>query len=235
MKRTLLLCITIALITTGVLIACKKSSSGSTTTTTTTTDTTTSSSCSADTGVTKVVCLANAFLATLSTAQQDSVVETLDLANAKLWSNLPCGLSCRDGIPFSSLTSTQLAAAKAVIAAATSTTTDQGYDEFSKINNTDSLLYTVAGGGYGPGNYVICFLGTPSTTGKWMLQFGGHHYAGNITYDAGSVVSITPSHQGIEPKYWTNANGTVITPLADEETAMANIHHLGTRQRQDLG
>lgn len=85
MKRTLLLCITIVLITAAVLIACKKSSSGSSTsTTTTTTDTTTSSSCSADTGVTKVVCLANAFLATLSTAQQDSVVETLDLANAKL-------------------------------------------------------------------------------------------------------------------------------------------------------
>ena len=223
MKRTLLLCITIVLITTAVLIACKKSSSGSSTTTTTTTDTTTASDCSGETGVAKVVCLANAFLATLSTAQQDSVVQTLDLANAKLWSNLPCGLSCRDGIPFSSLTSTQLAAAKAVIAAATSTTTDQGYDEFSKINNTDSLLYTAAGGGYGPGNYIICFLGTPSTTGKWMLQFGGHHYAGNITYDAGSVVSITPSHQGIEPIYWKNANGTVITPLADEETAMANM------------
>ena len=104
MKRTLLLCITIVLITTAILIACKKSSSGSTTTTTTTTDTTTASDCSGETGVAKVVCLANAFLATLSTAQQDSVVETLDLANAKLWSNLPCGLSCRDGIPFSSLT-----------------------------------------------------------------------------------------------------------------------------------
>jgi hypothetical protein len=183
----------------------------------------TATDCSSSTGVAKVVCLANAFLATLSTAQQDSVVETLDLANAKLWSNLPCGLSCRDGIPFSSLNSAQLVAAKAVIAAATSTTTDQGYDEFLKINNTDSVLYAAAGGGYGPGNYVICFLGTPSTTGKWMLQFGGHHYAGNITYDAGSVVSVTPSHQGLEPKSWTNAYGTVIAPLADEESAMATM------------
>jgi hypothetical protein len=183
----------------------------------------TATDCSSSTGVAKVVCLANAFLATLSTTQQASVVQTLNLTNAKLWSNLPCGLSCRDGIAFSSLTTAQLTAAKAVIAAATSTTTDQGYDEFLKINTTDSLLYTVAAGGYGPGNYVICFLGTPSTTGKWMLQFGGHHYAGNITFDAGSVVSITPSHQGVEPKTWTNANGTVIAPLADEETAMANM------------
>jgi len=183
----------------------------------------TATDCSSSTGVAKVVCLANAFLATLSTTQQASVVLTLNLANAKLWSNLPCGLSCRDGLAFSSLTTAQLTAAKAVIAAATSTTTDQGYDEFLKINNTDSVLYAAAGGGYGPGYYVICFLGTPSTTGKWMLQFGGHHYAGNITFDAGSVVSITPSHQGLEPKTWTNANGTVIAPLADEETAMANM------------
>jgi hypothetical protein len=224
MKRKHLVIIACFILVTAIVIACKKndsSSSSSTTTTSTTTATTTD--CSGETGVAKIVCLAENFLATLSTAQQDSVVQTLNLANAKLWSNLPCGLSCRDGIPFSSLTATQLAAAKAVIAAATSTTTDQGYDEFSKINETDSLLYTVAGGGYGPGNYVICFLGTPSTTGKWMLQFGGHHYAGNITYDAGSVVSVTPSHQGVEPTSWTTSSGTVITPLADEETAMANM------------
>ena len=223
MKRKHLVFITCCILVTAIIIACKKSGSGTSTTTTTTTTTTSDTACSSETGVAKVVCLAQTFLATLSTAQQDSAVETLDLANAKLWSNLPCGLSCRDGIPFSSLTSTQLAAAKAVIAAATSTTTDQGYDEFSKINETDSLLYTVAGGGYGPGNYIICFLGTPSTTGKWMLQFGGHHYAGNITFDAGSVVSITPSHQGVEPKTWTTSSGTVITPLADEETAMADM------------
>ena len=222
MKQKLFLCILSAMTITAIFIACKKNNSSDSTSTTTTT-TTTTTDCSGETGVAKVVCLANAFLATLTTTQQASVLQTLNLANAKLWSNLPCGLSCRDGIAFSSLTAAQLAAAKAVIAAATSTTTDQGYDEFLKINTTDSLLYTVAGGGYGPGNYVICFLGTPSTTGKWMLQFGGHHYAGNVTFDAGSVVSITPSHQGVEPKSWTNANGTVITPLADEETAMANM------------
>ena len=222
MKQKIFLGISSAIIITSIFIACKKSSSSGSSTTTTTVSATTTD-CSGETGVAKVVCLANNFLATLTTAQQASVVQTLDLANAKLWSNLPCGLSCRDGIAFSSLSAAQLVAAKAVIAAATGTSTDQGYDEFLKINTTDSLLYTVAGGGYGPGNYVICFLGTPSTTGKWMLQFGGHHYAGNITFDAGSVVSITPSHQGLEPKTWTNANGTVIAPLADEESAMANM------------
>jgi Protein of unknown function (DUF3500) len=183
----------------------------------------TTTSCTGTTGVAKIVCLANAFLATLSTTQQATVVQTLDLAHAKLWSNLPCGVSCRDGIAFSTLSTTQLAAALAVIQAATGTTTDDGYDEFYKINETDSLLGTVAGSGYSKGNYIICFLGTPSTTGKWMLQFGGHHYAGNITYNAGAVVSITPSHQGVEPKSWTTAGGALITPLASEETGMADM------------
>ena len=201
-----------------LVIACKKSNSSTTTTTTTTT-----TDCSSSTGVAKVVCLANAFLATLSTTQQAAVVQTLNLSNAKLWSNLPCGLSCRDGIAFSSLTSTQLAAAKAVIQAATGTGTDEGYSEFLEINNSDSVLGVASGNtsSYSMGNYVICFLGTPSTTGKWMLQFGGHHYAGNITYDAGVVTSITPSHQGIEPKTWTKADGTVVAPLAAEVSGMA--------------
>ena len=63
---------------------------------------TSTTNCNANTPVEKVVCLANAFLATLSSAQQTQAVITLNLANAKRWSNLPCGLSCRNGLLFSS-------------------------------------------------------------------------------------------------------------------------------------
>jgi hypothetical protein len=185
--------------------------------------TTTSTACGATTGVAKVVCLAEAFLATLSTTQQETVVLTLDLANAKRWSNLPCGISCRNGLEFSSLTSTQLAAAKAVIRAAAGTTSGEGYDEFITINTADDYLGTLASG-YGSGNYVIAFLGTPSTTGKWMLQYGGHHYAANIMYDAGTVTSITPSHQGVEPHGSFTYNGiTYASPLATEASVMADM------------
>lgn len=185
---------------------------------------TTSTDCSSATGVAKVVCLANAFLATLSTTQQASVILDLDLTNAKRWSNLPCGLSCRNGLAFSSLSATQLAAAKAVIQAASGTSSGNGYDEFITINTADDYLSTLSSGGYSSGNYIIAFLGTPSTSSKWMLQFGGHHYAQNITYDAGSVVSITPSHQGVEPHGSFTYGGTTYTsPLADEEEGMANM------------
>jgi hypothetical protein len=181
----------------------------------------TSTSCGSLTGVAQVVCLANTFYNTLTTTQQSQVVLTLDLTNAKRWSNLPCGLSCRNGLAFSSLTTVQLTAAKAVIQAASGTTSDEGYSEFIAINTADDYLGTLASG-YSSGNYVIAFLGTPSVTGKWELQFGGHHYAQNITYDGGVVVSSTPSHQGIEPTTFTY-NGTTYTPMATEKSVMADM------------
>jgi len=208
-----------------VIISCSKSDDSSTTTTTTTesTGSYTSSDCSSLTGTAKIVCLANNFLATLSTSQQESVVIALNLTNAKRWSNLPCGLSCRNGIAFSSLSSSQLTAAKALAKAALGTATGEGYDEFSQIMAADDYLGQTASG-YSSGNYVIAFLGTPSTTGKWQLQLGGHHYAQNITYDAGTITSITPMHEAVEPKGVFTYNSTSYTgPIESEHTAMQEM------------
>ncbi|MFT4016752.1 MAG: DUF3500 domain-containing protein [Agriterribacter sp.] len=181
------------------------------------------SDCSSLTGVAKVVCLANEFLSTLSSTQQASVVLTLNLTNAKRWSNLPCGLSCRNGLLLSSLTTAQQTAALAVIEAASGTDSGEGYDEFTQIRKADSYLGQTASG-YSEGTYVIAFLGTPSTTGKWMLQFGGHHYAQNITYDAGTVTSITPLHEAVEPKGAFTYNGVTYTgPIESEHTAMQEL------------
>lgn len=182
-----------------------------------------SADCSTSTGVAKVVCLANAFLATLTSTQQSQVVITLNLTNAKRWSNLPCALSCRNGLLFSSLTSAQQTAALAVIKAASGTSAGEGYDEFNAIRAADDYLGQTAGG-YSSGNYIIAFLGTPTATGKWMLQFGGHHYAQNIIYDAGQVVSIAPLHEGVEPGTSFTYNGTTYTnPLITEKTAMQEM------------
>ncbi|MFT4094689.1 MAG: DUF3500 domain-containing protein [Niabella sp.] len=183
----------------------------------------TTSDCSSQTGVAQVVCLANAFLATLTSTQQSSVVLTLNLTNAKRWSNLPCALSCRNGLLFSSLTTAQQTAALAVIAAAAGTTSGEAYEEFQTIRAADDYLGTMSDG-YSSGYYVIAFLGTPSTTGKWMLQYGGHHFASNITYNAGEVVSITPLHEGVEPHTSFTYSGTTYTcPLSTEASVMQNM------------
>ena len=174
----------------------------------------------ATTTVAKVVCAVEAFKATLTATQIATVQIALTKANAIKWSNLPGGITIRNGIEFSTLSATQLAAAKAVIAAASGTTANDGNDEFLQINAADDVLNSKAGSGYGSGKYIIAFLGTPSVTGTWMLQFGGHHYAQNITYNAGAVASATPSHQGIEPKTWTTGS-TTYAPMAVEHDAMA--------------
>ncbi|MGC4021206.1 MAG: DUF3500 domain-containing protein, partial [Cyclobacteriaceae bacterium] len=179
--------------------------------------------CDSESGIDQIVCLANNFISTLSSAQQSSVVLELNLTNAKRWSNLPCALSCRNGLLFSSLSTAQQAAALALIQAASGTATNDGYEEFQTIRAADDYLGTTASG-YGSGNYIIAFLGTPSTTGKWMLQFGGHHYAQNITYDNGQVKSITPLHEGVEPHGSFTVNGTTYSsPLGSELTAVQNM------------
>lgn len=183
-----------------------------------------------------VVTAANAFLATLSTTQQASVVLSRTQANAIKWSNLPCGSNCRNGIQLSTLSSTQLAAALAVVQAATGTTANEGYDEEMQIRAADDVLGATRTG-YGSGMYYLAFLGTPSTTGEWQLQFGGHHLALNLTFNAGSVTGTTPMFEGVEPKCWsvtgttatannctapgTSGTTTTYAPLYQEQTAMA--------------
>ncbi|MBD2753400.1 DUF3500 domain-containing protein [Spirosoma validum] len=200
---------------TGVCTAVATISAGSSTTTTTT-------DCStATTPTAKVVCAANAFLATLNDAQKSAVVLSYTKDNAIKWSNLPCGSGCRVGLQLSSLTSTQVAAALAVVQAATGTTTNEGYDEIMQIRAADDVLGSVNSMGYSSGIYFIAFLGTPSTTSTWQFQFGGHHLAVNKTYNAGAVQGSTPQFEGVEPKSWTATNGTVYAPLNSEQAAMA--------------
>ena len=60
--------------------------------------------------------------------------------------------------------------------------------------------------------------GTPSTTQPFMIQFGGHHLARNLTYN-GNKVSQTPQFVGTEPTSFT-ADGATLEPLKAESTAM---------------
>ncbi|GGO30090.1 DUF3500 domain-containing protein [Deinococcus humi] len=192
-----------------------------------------------------VLSAATAFLATLSTAQQASVVLNRTQALAINWSNLPCGSGCRNGIVLSSLTAAQLAAARAVVSAAMGTSDDEGYEEAMQILAADDVLGAAGsgggpggpGGGYSSGNYYLAFLNAPSATGVWQLQFGGHHLAVNITYNNGAVVGATPLFEGVEPKCWsvtgtavsannctapgTSGATTTYAPLYQEQTGMA--------------
>jgi hypothetical protein len=103
---------------------------------------------------------------------------------------------------------------------------DAGYQDFTGVLAADDYLGTMSsgmgGGAYSSDNYSIAFIGTPSTTGDWMLQIGGHHMAYNVTYLAG-VGYPTPNHIGVEPKASFTVDGSTWAPLAAEGAAMLAI------------
>jgi hypothetical protein len=88
-----------------------------------------------------------------------------------------------------------------------------------------------AGDMFGSDLYYISFLGKPSTTQPWMLQFGGHHLALNITI-SGSKGVMTPSLTGAQPATF-KGNGQTIRPLGREsDKALALLQSLDANQRQ---
>ena len=89
-----------------------------------------------------------------------------------------------------------------------------------------------AGGAmFGADLYYISFLGTPSETTPWMLQFGGHHLALNITI-AGSKGALTPSLTGAQPAQFL-LDGKTIRPLgAESDKGLALLTALSDDQRK---
>ncbi len=171
----------------------------------------------------KVVCAANAFLSTLSSAQQTAVSYLWTDSVAKTrWSNLP-GVT-RNGLKLGSLGT---ASREAALAVAKQVLTASGYVDLEGVLRADDYLGTQGGGGPGGGsyssdNYIIAFIGTPSISGDWMLQIGGHHMAFNVTYSSG-IGYPTPHHMGVEPKVEFSINGSIYAPLAEEGAAMAAV------------
>jgi hypothetical protein len=78
--------------------------------------------------------------------------------------------------------------------------------------------------------YFLAFLGTPSATTPWMLQFGGHHLAINLTM-AGSQATMAPSLPAAQPATY-EFEGRTIRPLGNEnDKAFALINALNDAQR----
>ncbi len=83
---------------------------------------------------------------------------------------------------------------------------------------------------FGSDLYFISFLGKPSATQPWMLQFGGHHLALNITI-AGSKGVLTPTLTGAQPALF-KLNGKTIRPVGREsDKALALLRALDATQR----
>lgn len=84
---------------------------------------------------------------------------------------------------------------------------------------------------FGKNLYYISILGAPSEKDPWMLQFGGHHLALNMTI-VGDRGILTPSLTGAQPGTYT-ANGKTVRPLAKEnDKGFALLNALDDAQRK---
>ena len=171
----------------------------------------------------EVVTAVTAFLASLDATERDKV--TYDFTENKArqtWSNFPTTTVPREGIVLSDLTADQQKAADAVLAVALSA---DGAQQDANIRKADDQLNSLGGqgaDGFGALNdYYIAVYGTPSTTQPFMIQFGGHHLARNLTYN-GDKVSQTPQFVGSEPTSF-QVDGTTVEPVKAEATAVFAI------------
>lgn len=171
--------------------------------------------------VSQLVTDATAFYNSLSTTQQASLQKDYTTTLARKWSNLPCGSTCRNGVQLGSLSAAQLVLAKKVIEDALGTTANNGFQEYNDITTAEDYLGATGGSTtqYNSGLRWLAFLNAPTTTGAWMLQFGGHHYAANLAFNNGHVIGTTPFFVALEPTTFTY-NGTYYEPMEDERDAL---------------
>jgi len=207
-----------------------------------------SASTSAD-ATKRIVDAAQALLATLDDAGRAKVQFAPGGSQKTRWSNLPSGIFQRQGLRLGDLTAAQRAAVQTLLETALSR---EGYRKIDEIMQGDEMLRQTEGpkgsgvgpppdggrrGGPGGGvafgrdQYYVAFVGSPSVTEPWTLQFGGHHLAINLTL-GGSEASMTPSLPAAQPATYT-IEGRTIRPLgAENDKAFALINALDDAQRR---
>ncbi|MDP9766128.1 DUF3500 domain-containing protein [Deinococcus enclensis] len=227
----------------------------------------------ADAQTVKAVNAANAFLATLSSAQKSAVMFAwTDSAQRARWSNFPTGIFQRKGVRWGDMNAAQRAALTTLLGTVLSPdglkmvqeqmaadevlrTTDSGGGGGAPSGTAPTgtppagatggtppagMTPPTGGAGGGPGNlifgsaeYYVSFLGTPSATSPWTLQFGGHHLAINATV-VGPNITLAPSLTGGQP-IRTTQNGKTVTVVSkvpqEMQDAYALLNSLTAAQR----
>ena len=157
----------------------------------------------------RAVAAAEAFLATLDPPQRLKANIGLDDKSRAVWSNLPTGIAMqvgameRNGVKLGDMTPAQ---EKAALALLTATLSPEGFqkamaDRRCRSGSRDRSAPTRGPAQrirFGRAEYYVSILGKPSATDKWMIQFGGHHLAINVTL-AGRENVLAPTHTGTQP------------------------------------
>jgi len=97
-----------------------------------------------------------------------------------------------------------------------STLSKRGYEKIQQIVQGDEMLKANERNNpmFGRDLFFMSILGTPSEKSPWMLQFGGHHLALNVTI-AGEAGVLTPTLTGAQPALYM-LDGKTVRPLGQE-------------------
>jgi hypothetical protein len=127
----------------------------------------------------------------------------------------------------------------AALALVASVLSREGYQKVVAIVNADQHLEETSAPArpaaartrFGRAEFYLAILGTPTPAGRWMVQFGGHHLAINVTIVGGTSV-LTPSHTGAQPAVY-QLNGETLRPLGREnDKAFALIAALDAERQK---
>lgn len=181
----------------------------------------------------RIVDSAQLFLDSLSKDERSKVIfDFNDSAQRKRWSNLPVNMAERRGLRMGDLKSSQRDLAMKVLAASLSR---MGYEKVVGIIESDEVLRREASRNappFGRDEFFISFMGKPSISEPWMIQFGGHHLALNITV-AGSHGVLTPSLIAVQPARFT-MDGKTVRPMGREtDKALDLVKMLSEAQRKE--
>ena len=180
----------------------------------------------------KIVGAAHAFLDTLDDAQRGKVsFDFNDAVQRKRWSNLPVTMAERRGLRMGDLKQNQRDAVMKLLSTALS---KMGYEKVVGIIEADEALRKESSRNalpFGRDEFYVSFMGKPSATDPWMIQFGGHHLALNITV-AGEKGVLTPSLIAVQPARFV-LDGRTVRPMGREtDKALELIKALSNEQRK---
>ena len=193
----------------------------------------------ADDQTSKIVDAANAFLATLSTNQKTAALFAFtDSAQRVRWSNLPVGIFTRLGVRWGELNDAQRTALINLLGTVLSPRGVRMVQEQMAADDVLRITSTGGAGGNAPGRpifgsdyYFVSFVGTPSTTSPWMLQYGGHHLAVNATV-VGPNVTLSPTLTGGQPVRFTLKGKPIYIVENEVDRATELLNGLTETQRR---
>ena len=143
---------------------------------------------------------ASAFLASISSEQQELTSFDFDDAERVNWHFIPRE---RKGLGLWDLDGEALSSAEALVATGL---TKAGYAKTLEVRSLEEVLYLFEEGDEAerrikrhPHRYYISIFGKPGGNAAWGWRFEGHHLSLNYTVKGGRILSSTPEFFGANP------------------------------------